>query len=266
MATDFARLRTVGTELQQILVGFFDDEGDHYWHHRLLVVEGDPGIWIVSTPTLGIQRIDWNEHGVPALPPVAAFSAEVGDQLFSLDPAITDAELAEVKGKAQALASIVGFARLVIDGATAGAWDISDPTSEAYGVVVPMAALICSDVCGIRGHCGMVSIDQRWLAMENIGSADIAIWQRAKWSGPARDARLTCHVTVGGRTRISEKMEVPVLVVWASGTQQDVAAILAQARLLQEERGHGDKRHSEKGDHDMKKDKDKDKKKPGGVS
>ena len=203
---------------------------------------------------------------MPALPPVAAFSAEVDDQLFNLDPAITDAELAEVKGKARALASIVGFARLVIDGATAGVWDISDLTSEAYGVVVPMAALVCTDVRGIRGHCGMVSIDQKWLAMENIGSTDIAIWQQAKWSGPARNPQLTCHVAVGGRAHISGEMEIPVLVVWVSGTQQDAAAILAQARLLQEGRGHGDKRHSEKGDHDMKKDKDKDRKKPGGGS
>ena len=205
MADGFGALRTLDTELKQVLVDFFDDEEGYFWHHRLLVVKGDPGIWIAATPTLGIQRLDLSEHRVLPLSRVGAFPPEVRGQLFSFDLAITVAELAEIKAKAQALASILGFARPVIDGSTAGVWVISDPTSEAYGSDVPVAALASPDVCLIRGQCGMVCIEQNWLAMENIGTTDLDSWKRAKWSGPGKDPRLACHVTVGGRAYISEK-------------------------------------------------------------
>ena len=195
---------------------------------------------------------------------VAAFSAGVRDQLFNFNPAITVTELAEMKAKAQALAPILGSARLVLEGTTADVWIISDPTSEAYGVVVPVAALASPGLCAIRGLCGMVCIEQDWLAMENIGATAIASWEQANCSGPGRDPRLACHVTVGERAHISEKVDVPVFAAWVSGTQRAAATILKKDRFPRKERGHGSKRRIGTGDHDRQKDKDKDQRKPGG--
>ena len=162
---------------------------------------------------------------------VAAFSAGVRDQLFNFNPAITVTELAEMKAKAQALAPILVSARSVLEGTTADVWIISDPTSEAYGVVVPVAALASPGLCAIRGLCGMVCIEQDWLAMENIGTTAIASWERANCSGPGRDPRLACHATVGERAHISEKVDVPVFAAWVSGTQRAAATILKQDRF-----------------------------------
>ena len=181
MADGFARLRTMDTELKQVLIDFFDDEEGFFWHHRLLLVKGDPGIWIAATRTLGIQRLDLNAHRVLPLTRVSAFPPEVQGQLFNFDPATTAGELTELKAKSQALASVLGFARLVIDGATAGLWVISDTASDSFGEEVPVAALASPDVCVIRGQCGLVCIDQTWVPMEDIGVTDIDSWKRSKW-------------------------------------------------------------------------------------
>ena len=178
MAADFARLRTVDTELKQVLIDFFDDEEGFFWHHRLLVVKGEPGIWIAATPTLGIQRLDLNEHRVLPLTRVSAFPPDVQGQLFHFDAAITVGELTELKANAQALASVLGFARPVIDGTTAGLWVISDTASDSFGEEVPVPALASQDVCVIRGQCGLVCFDQTWLPMEDIGGTDVDSWKR----------------------------------------------------------------------------------------
>jgi len=141
MAADFGRLRTVDTELKQVLIDFFDDEDGYFWHHRILLVKGEPGVWIAATPTLGIQRLDLNEHRVLPLSRVAGFPAEVEGQLFNFDGSTTAATLTELKAKGQALASVLGFTRPVVDGSTAGLWVISDTGSDAFGEEVPVGAL-----------------------------------------------------------------------------------------------------------------------------
>ena len=205
MAADFGRLRTVDTELKQVLIDFFDDEDGYFWHHRILLVKGEPGVWIAATPTLGIQRLDLNEHRVLPLSRAAGFPAEVAGQLFNFDGMIPAATLTELKAKGQALASVLGFTRPVVDGSTAGQWVISDTGSDAFGEEVPVGALASPDVCVIRGTCGMVCIDQTWLPMEDIGTMDVDSWKRTKWSGGGKDPRIACHVTVGGRAFISER-------------------------------------------------------------
>ena len=62
-----------------------------------------------------------------------------------------------------------------------------------------MAALASPDGCIIQWPCGVVCIEQNWVAMENVGATDIDRWNRADWFGPGTDPRLACNVTVGGR-------------------------------------------------------------------
>ena len=93
MVDGFARLRTVDTELKQVLVVFFEDEDGYFWPHRILVVKREPNIWMAATPTLGIQRLDLNDHRLLPLTRVSAFPREVQGQLFNFDPATTAGEL-----------------------------------------------------------------------------------------------------------------------------------------------------------------------------
>ena len=65
-------MRTVDTELKLVLVDSFEDKDGLFWHHRVLVVKGEPGVWIVATPTLGVQRVDLKGK-VPRLACFATF-------------------------------------------------------------------------------------------------------------------------------------------------------------------------------------------------
>ena len=106
-------------EFKQVLVDFFDDENGMLWHHRLLLVRGEPGVWVVATPTLGVQVCKLADHRVLPLSRKAPFPPELGETVYHFEPIAADV-LADLRVKALALANIMGFALPVSDAASEG--------------------------------------------------------------------------------------------------------------------------------------------------
>jgi hypothetical protein len=79
-----AALRTLGTELTQVLVDFFED--DFHWHHRVLLVQVSGTRWVVATPDLDVEVTDLSEHRVLPLPRASAFPARVVGSVYVFDP------------------------------------------------------------------------------------------------------------------------------------------------------------------------------------
>lgn len=58
-----AGVLTLDTAYRQVLVDFFNDPNFH-WHHRILIIQGEGGIWICASPDHEIQSIDLTKHRV----------------------------------------------------------------------------------------------------------------------------------------------------------------------------------------------------------
>ena len=193
---------TLDCEFKQVLLDFFDDENGMLWHHRLLLVRGEPGVWVVATPTLGVQVCKLADHRVLPLGRKAPFPPELGETVYHFEPIAADV-LADLRVKALALANIMGFALPVSDAASEGTWLLADPVSPHFGSEVPPEALSAPEACVTRGACGLVQVDGEWAIMERT-TLPVDEWKLAKWSGPGRDPRIACHHMVGNRRFISE--------------------------------------------------------------
>ena len=252
MADGFGRPRTVGTELKQVLVDISDDEDGYYWHHRLLVVKGDPGSWIAATPTVGIQRLDLNDRHVLPLTRLSAFPPEVRGQLFHFNPAITVAELAEVLRTAPT--SGMSLTRYDQNWKLrSGVAELGAVTRWHTGIIEALRFLVSIDQIDPTALFSAKQLIRDLLRIETAVSRDA---KQPDWG--------ELEVMISSAINPDGGVDVPVFLAWVSGTQRYAATILRQGRLLREERGHEDTHRSGKGDHDKQKDNNKDKKEPGG--
>ena len=72
---------------RQVLVDFFEDENQFWWHHRVLFIKGDgSGEWIAATPSLSIQMVDLRAHRVIPLDRHTDIGAEFRGRSFLFDP------------------------------------------------------------------------------------------------------------------------------------------------------------------------------------
>eukprot|EP00974_Lingulodinium_polyedra_P000836 78836-Lingulodinium_polyedra.AAC.1 len=46
----------------QVLIDFFDDFEGYFWHHRLLLIGGQAGRWITSSPDFELAVTDLSAH------------------------------------------------------------------------------------------------------------------------------------------------------------------------------------------------------------
>ena len=123
--------RTMDVEHRQALIDFFDDP--HYvWHHRLLLVKGEPSVWVGASPTHGVMVLKLSEHRVIPLAKNAAFPDDCQDMVFMFDP-IDAAALNSLVDRAEALATIMGFAQPHVDGGGEGPWYVLDTAHASCG-------------------------------------------------------------------------------------------------------------------------------------
>ena len=186
---------------RQVLVDFFDDVNDFWWHHRLLLIKGEgSGEWIAATPTLSVQMLDLKQHRVVPLERNSRVSVEIQDHAF-LFGALTAAELGELLKKARALSAAFGVQKKDVE---EGRWIVADPSSIHFATVVPIEVLESDTECVIREATGLVRIDDDWVSMQKIADDDLESFQTSIWTGPGRDRRIACEVRVNGDRYVSE--------------------------------------------------------------
>ena len=182
--------RTLDIPYQQCLVGFFDDDEEFNWHHRVLLLRGSEQKWIWLTPDGETQYADLSSHRVVALRRAASFPPQHAGNIYAFDE-LDDDDLTEYLADARALASILGFDVKGQVGETADRWYVTDALSEHFGEEVPSDIFGNEDAMVRRDGAGMVLIDEEWVACARVPAGeswdDFAIRLRA---GKARDPRL----------------------------------------------------------------------------
>ena len=66
-AAQNAQSRALDIPEKQALINFDDDANGLRWHHRILLIKGGDGRWIVATPTWSIQIADLSRHQIRVL-------------------------------------------------------------------------------------------------------------------------------------------------------------------------------------------------------
>jgi len=188
-----SRGQTLDVVEPQVLIDFWDDAAGYYWHHRLLLRKGSDSRWIVATPDLEVQHEDLGTHRVIPLARDAKFPADKASATYAFDSNISAPELAQLRADADALAEVLGFAAVA---ANPGAvkndshWRVADPAKEAFGEVVPDAALGDPAASVLKDDVGLLLIDKVWTMIERVKDAEKVTWEALKRCGPGRDARL----------------------------------------------------------------------------
>ena len=101
-----AALRTLDTDLTQVLIDFFED--DFNWHHRVLLIQIAGTRWVVATPDLDVEVTDLSTHRVLPLQRASAFPARVAGNVYVFDPFEDDTE-DDLVNRGLALARIWGW-------------------------------------------------------------------------------------------------------------------------------------------------------------
>ena len=182
--------KTLDVPCQQCLVGYFGDDEDFNWHHRLLLLRGSEQKWIWLTPDGETQYVDLSSHRVVALRRAAPFPDQHLGNIYASDE-MEDDGLTEYLADARALASILGFDMKGQVGESSDRLYVTDAPSEHFGEEVPSDAFGNEDVMLRRDGAGVVLIDENWVGCSRAPAGeswdDFAVRLRA---GKARDPRL----------------------------------------------------------------------------
>ena len=194
MAAAGADPRALDVEEQQVAIFF---EGDAYeWHHRLLMVSGGAGRWVVMTPDLDLESEDLTQHIVVALTRGAPVPARIRRSFYAFDE-VDEADLRRLRTEARQLAKAIGFDVTALAKSLQSRWLIADTAHADFGTE-PDASLIGDpDTFVERGASGLVNLASyngigvdEWVFVENIGANDEADWKNEKVAGPGRDERV----------------------------------------------------------------------------
>ena len=192
-------------EARQVLVDFFGDPDGLHWHHRVLMVKGEPGIWTGFTPDLSVQVINLNGHRVIPLVRGCAIPHDLVAQTYSFDP-LDEATLEDMRYRCEQLATVMGFPVSRTDVARGGVWVVSDLGVELFGSEIPEVVLTQPSECVTRGSVGVARTDGTWHSIQFVADGKMEEWKKQKHSGPGKDPRIACHIVVGGRRFVSEAM------------------------------------------------------------
>ena len=155
---------------KQVLVYFWEDEGQFYWHHRiLLVATGNPGKWICATPDYEIQLVDLSEHRIVPLTKDEVFPTDYRGYIYSFDTAdCSEARVEVMRRQARFLTEIMSGGPAppsVRDGVS---WRVADTADASFGLEIPASIT--------RGKVGLVAFDPEdeedpsWVTAEFVPS------------------------------------------------------------------------------------------------
>ena len=204
---------------RQLLIDYFDDENGFVWHHRVLLCHVVGTIWVIATPDKSVQQLDVSTKRLVVLPRNGPFPADRVAATYACDPAdFTPAELARLRGEAQAMAEILnGGAQAVAQAAPAAGqevWRISDTSHASFGDEVPPAALGNADSFKRQDDVALVLLDGKWTtaSLEAAAQPGLDHFRARYHSGAGRDKRiLTDTRDANGRRHISLVSCIPLL-------------------------------------------------------
>jgi hypothetical protein len=181
MAAGLARrgCRTLDVEYRQVVFDFFEDV-DYIWDHWLLIVNGEPAVWVAASPTRGVAVLKLREHQVIPLTRSSGFPVEYRNHVFMFDP-IDVSSMGSLVERAEALAAVVGFTQHYAAGGGDGLWHVSGTAIASFGEIVRQAALEVATTVR-RGPVGLVQF---------VG-----------------DPRIACHDVENGSSFITESRAV----------------------------------------------------------
>ena len=187
-----AGLRTLDTDLTQVLIDFFED--DFNWHHRVLLIQVAGTRWVVATPDLDVEVTDLSTHRVLPLQRASAFPARVAGNVYVFDPFEDDTE-DDLVNRGLALARIMGVAAPVRPGQVAGRiWRVADPARIDFDTVVSGTDMSHPERAVIRGTVGLLQREEDeedvWIMVERVADNFHDEWLEMKRSGPGRDLRV----------------------------------------------------------------------------
>ena len=196
-----AEVRTLDIPELQVAIYFEDDEIP--WHHRVCLVEGGTGRWVLLTPDHELEVDNLSLHTVAALTRAAPFPQRLGRHVYAFDQ-LDDAAMRRWRSEAHALALAVGFdLKGVLAPGPVSRWLVADPGRPKYGTEVAGGTTADAERFIERASVGIANVgpaDQaEWVAVENVSPADEAAWKSEKHSGPGRDHRLLKPTRVGRR-------------------------------------------------------------------
>ena len=185
---------SLNVSYRQVLVDYFEDANDFWWHHRLLLVRTNTvGEWIAATPTHGVCLVDLKEHRVIPLERNSEIPADVRANAFIFEE-LSEDQLDSLMRRAYDLAGSYGMDLAPIE--DLGRWVISDTASDHFGKKIPNTALSSPDTCVMRDTVGLVRLDERWLPMEKVAAEEMNSVLHRKHTGPGRDKRIACEIRV----------------------------------------------------------------------
>ena len=196
---------------KQVLIDYWDDPAEFYWHHRILLLPTqEPGRWVTATPDYAVETQDLSEHRIIPVQRNAEFPVDYRGYIYCFDVDDTTGPRLEVmRRQARALAEIMSGGKIqneVPDGAT---WRVSDTAHASFGMEIPTAIIGDADHFVTRGRSGLVAFDpededdQEWVTAELVPSEDHDKWRQSKQAGAGRDLRLVGDVRVGGSREIT---------------------------------------------------------------
>ena len=79
--------RTLDVPEKQVLIVFLEDEGQYFWHHRLLLIPTTESVkWVLATPDYEVQTSDLSEHRIVPLQRNAEFPENQRGFIYAFDP------------------------------------------------------------------------------------------------------------------------------------------------------------------------------------
>ena len=215
---------------KQVLIDYWDDPAEFYWHHRILLLPTqEPGRWVTATPDYSVETQDLSEHRIIPVQRNAEFPADYRGYIYCFDTDdCSEARIEVMRRQARALAEIMsgGVVRTDIpDGAT---WRVSDTAHSSFGMEIPTAIIGDADHFVTRGKTGLVAFDPEdeddpgWVTAELVVQDELDKWRQSKQAGAGRDLRLIGDIRVSGSREVtfldafarSKQVPTPALPGW----------------------------------------------------
>ena len=101
--------KTLNIPEKQVLVDFWEDKGDFFWHHRILLVATNaPGTWMRASPVYEVALVDFSEHRIVPLAKDEVFPVDYRGYIYSFDTAdCSEARVEVMRRQARALVEIM---------------------------------------------------------------------------------------------------------------------------------------------------------------
>ena len=152
-----AELKSLNIPEKQVLIDYWDDPNEFYWHHRILLLPTEePGRWVTCTPDYAVETQDLSEHRIVPLQRNSEFPADYRGYIYSFDAGdCGEARLEIFRRQARALAEIMNSGKAAPPVPEGASWRVADTAHAAFGCEIPSAILGDAEHFITRGNVGL---------------------------------------------------------------------------------------------------------------